>query len=134
MRLPSDLFKPARGAIATLACALTVGACGRSIGQPFEVAAADTLTPGKSTYEDAVARFGTASHFKGYGQGKVAHWHYLRIGPAAANIAASRSCSIGMVAWSVSWNASTASQMAVERPFGIQGPKSGSAMGGLQAA
>jgi hypothetical protein len=81
VRLPSELFKPARGAIATLACALTVGACGRSIGQPFEVAAADTLTPGKSTYEDAVARFGTASHFKGYGQGKVAHWHYLKDRP-----------------------------------------------------
>lgn len=87
MRLPSDMLKPASCRIAILACVLVLAACGRTIGQPFDVAAADALTPGESTYEDAVVQFGKASHFEGYGHSVIAHWHYLKDQPGATDYA-----------------------------------------------
>jgi hypothetical protein len=61
-----------------LACALALGACARSIGQPLDVDAAERLRPGHSTYQDAVAKFGKATRVKGQGNHIVAHWHYLK--------------------------------------------------------
>lgn len=87
MRLPPGVFSPAHWKIAVVACVLALAACGRSIGEPFDVTAATVLTPGKSTYEDAVKQFGIASHVKGYGQGTVAHWHYLKNTPEGTEYA-----------------------------------------------
>jgi len=81
VRMSWEPRKAAYNGIAAITCILALSACGRSIGQPFDIAAADTLKPGESTYEDAVAQLGTASHFKGYGSGRVAHWHYLKDQP-----------------------------------------------------
>ncbi len=79
--MSSKPLKSTRSVIVALTCTLALGACGRSIGQPFDIGAADMLKPGKSTYEEAVAQLGTPSHFKGYGSGRVAHWHYLKDQP-----------------------------------------------------
>lgn len=87
MRPPSEMLKAASWRIAALACVLLLAACGRTIGQPFDVAAADALTPGESTYEDAMVQFGKASHFKGYGHGTIAHWHYLKDQPGGTDYA-----------------------------------------------
>ncbi len=87
MRSPQGVLSPAHWKIAVVACALALAACGRSIGEPFDVAAANVLTPGKSTYEDAVKQLGVASHVKGYGQGTVAHWHYLEDTPEGTEYA-----------------------------------------------
>ena len=87
MRLPSDMLKPASCWIAVLACVLMLAACGRTIGQPFDVAATDALTPGESTYEDAVVQLGKASHFKGYSHSMIAHWHYLKDQPGGTDYA-----------------------------------------------
>jgi len=87
VRSPSGVFSPAHWKISVVACVLALAACGRSIGEPFDVAAANVLTPGKSTYEDAVKQLGIASHVKGYGQGTVAHWHYLEDTPEGTEYA-----------------------------------------------
>ena len=40
MRSPQGVLSPAHWKIAVVACALALAACGRSIGEPFDVAAA----------------------------------------------------------------------------------------------
>jgi len=87
VRLPWEMLKPASWSTAALACVLVLAACGRTIGQPFDVAATDALTPGESTYEDAVVQLGKANHFKGYGHSVIAHWHYLKDQPGGTDYA-----------------------------------------------
>ena len=65
----------------TVACVLTLGACARSIGQPITAQSVERLTPGKTTYADAVLQFGKASRVKGQGSRIVAHWRYLKDTP-----------------------------------------------------
>jgi hypothetical protein len=73
-----SLSVPFCRAFALLACLLMLPACGREIGRPIDVDAADWLARGQSTYQDAVTRFGSAQRVKGQGDRIVAHWHYLK--------------------------------------------------------
>ena len=72
------IVKPSSSSILIVLASLALVACGRSIGAPFDMAAANTLTPGVSTLDDAVAKLGTTTHRVGSARGTVAHWHYLR--------------------------------------------------------
>ena len=72
------IVKPLSSSILIVLASLALVACGRSIGAPFDMAAANTLTPGVSTLDDAVAKLGTTTHRVGSARGTVAHWHYLR--------------------------------------------------------
>ena len=47
-----------KAAIAALSLAVAVSACGREIGHKFDGSAAQLLTPGATTVENAVARVG----------------------------------------------------------------------------
>lgn len=85
MRRTLDRLKPARWAITTVVCALALGACARSIGQPITAESVEQLTPGKTTYADAVRQFGKASRVKGQGSRIVAHWRYLKDTPDGTN-------------------------------------------------
>ncbi len=85
MRLILDRLKPTRWALTAIVCALALGACARSIGQPITPDAVGGLTPGKTTYADAVRQFGKASRVKGQGSRIVAHWRYLKDTPDGTN-------------------------------------------------
>ncbi len=74
-------MKPSGSWILVAICTLALTACGRSIGTPFNLAAADTLTPGVSTLDEAVAKLGPATHRVGSARGAVVHWHYLKDRP-----------------------------------------------------
>lgn len=76
-----ELLGPVRSGVAVLACILALGACARSIGQPITADAVERLTPGKTTYANAVQQFGKATRIKGQGSRIVAHWHYLKDTP-----------------------------------------------------
>ena len=64
MRVILESLKPARAALAAVACVLALGACAREIGKPIDVDAVDRLRPGHSTYEDAIKQFGKATRIK----------------------------------------------------------------------
>jgi len=78
---PPPASSSIRRGLAAFACLLALGACARSIGQPFDVDAVNRLKPGHSTYQDAVTQFGKATRIRGQGGRTVAHWHYLKDTP-----------------------------------------------------
>lgn len=65
--------------LGVVALILTAAACAREVGRPFDISAADALTPGQSTLEDAVALLGspTASFHSASGR-EVAQWTYFK--------------------------------------------------------
>lgn len=77
-----------KAAIAALGLALAVSACEREIGHKFDVSAAQLLTPGTTTVEDAVIRFGPPSSRSRYlNGGTIVRWRYLKdtpLGPESA--------------------------------------------------
>ena len=82
MRTILERLKPVGWGMAAIVCALAVGGCARSIGQPIAAESVDRLTPGKTTYADVVRQFGKAVRVRGHGNGTtVAHWQYLKDTP-----------------------------------------------------
>jgi len=77
-----------KAAIVALSLALIVSACGREIGHKFDSSAAQLLSPGTTTVEDAVAWFGPPSSRSRYLNGRtIVRWRYLkdtRFGPESA--------------------------------------------------
>lgn len=77
-----------KAATAALSLAVAVSACGREIGHEFDGSAAQLLTPGTTTVDDAVARFGPPSSRSRYlNGGMIVRWRYLKdtpLGPESA--------------------------------------------------
>ncbi len=81
MKISMNLPGPPRLVWAALLCVVALGACAREIGRPIDAATVETLTPGSSTYADAVRQFGKADRVRGHGSGTVAQWRYLKDTP-----------------------------------------------------
>lgn len=64
--------------VAALGFAFAMSACAQQIGTKFDISKADTLTPGASTLEDAVAQLGAPQRTMRRANGNtVAKWSYM---------------------------------------------------------
>jgi hypothetical protein len=74
--------------VAVMGLALACTACAREIGRKFDMSAADALTPGVSTLQDAVAVLGPrTAGYVGLSGREVAEWRYLKDWPRGTEFA-----------------------------------------------